>query len=181
MPTPLTHSHAASSVQPLPNGRLIYTQSSFTSPNDVFIIRGLAEPSSALSSTQTTGAALAKLEYAQITRFSSDSLKGKDLDAGESFFFEGAEGKQIQGWVLKPKGWKDGVKKQFPVLLLIHGGPQGAWEDQWSTRWNPNGLSFLTLYFHETQFSISIIFSLRPAGIFHNSYKPHRVNDIWTE
>ena len=139
-PTPLTHSHAASSVQPLPNGRLIYTQSSFTSPNDVFIIRGLTEPSSALSSTQTTGAALAKLEYAQITRFSSDSLKGKDLDTGESFFFEGAEGKQIQGWVLKPKGWKDGVKKQFPVLLLIHGGPQGAWEDQWSTRWNPNGL-----------------------------------------
>lgn len=25
------------------------------------------------------------------------------------------------------------------IVMLIHGGPQGAWEDQWSTRWNPNG------------------------------------------
>ena len=23
-------------------------------------------------------------------------------------------------------------------MFLIHGGPQGAWEDAWSTRWNPS-------------------------------------------
>lgn len=27
--------------------------------------------------------------------------------------------------------------KRYPLAYLIHGGPQGAWSDSWSTRWNP--------------------------------------------
>ena len=46
---------------------------------------------------------------------------------------------QVHGFALKPKGWEEGKKKAYPAVLLIHGGPQGAWEDAWSTRWNPNG------------------------------------------
>jgi dipeptidyl aminopeptidase/acylaminoacyl peptidase len=38
-------------------------------------------------------------------------------------------------WILKPPGF-DPAKK-WPVAYLIHGGPQGAWEDGWSFRWNP--------------------------------------------
>lgn len=46
------------------------------------------------------------------------------------------EGKvEMQMWVLKPPGF-DPAKK-WPVAYLIHGGPQGAWEDGWSYRWNP--------------------------------------------
>ncbi|EJC98931.1 alpha/beta-hydrolase [Fomitiporia mediterranea MF3/22] len=121
IPKALTHSHASSAPQPLPrDGRILFTQSSLTSPNDVFI---LSPDGSSIT---------------QITKFTAKHLKGKDLDPGESFWFEGAEGKKVQGWVHKPKGWKEGVKKSVPVVLLIHGGPQGAWEDQWSTRWNPN-------------------------------------------
>ncbi len=41
---------------------------------------------------------------------------------------------KIHGWVMKPPQFEAG--KKFPVLLLIHGGPQGAWLDSWSTRWN---------------------------------------------
>jgi len=125
-PVALTHSHAASSVQSLPNGRILFTQSSLTSPNEVFIIRGLD------TEYRST------LVYQQVSNFSGESLKSKNLDEGESFWFNGAEGIRVHGWALKPKGWKEGVKKEFPVVLLIHGGPQGAWEDQWSTRWNPN-------------------------------------------
>ena len=58
----------------------------------------------------------------QITRFTENSLKGKDLSAGEEFWFKGADDKNVQGWVLKPKGWKAGEKKKWPVALLIHGG-----------------------------------------------------------
>lgn len=126
-PVALTHSHAATGVQSLPNGRILFTQSSLTSPNEVFIIRGLD------SKYRST------LVYQQVSNFSGESLKSKNLDEGESFWFNGAEGIRVHGWALKPKGWKKGVKKEFPVVLLIHGGPQGAWEDQWSTRWNPNG------------------------------------------
>lgn len=41
----------------------------------------------------------------------------------------------MQMWILKPPGF-DPAKK-WPVVYLVHGGPQGAWEDGWSFRWNP--------------------------------------------
>ncbi len=44
------------------------------------------------------------------------------------------EGAKMQMWVLKPPGFDD--KKKWPVAYLVHGGPQGAWEDAWSYRWN---------------------------------------------
>jgi poly(3-hydroxybutyrate) depolymerase len=42
----------------------------------------------------------------------------------------------VMGWVNKPPGFKEGQEKKWPLAFLIHGGPQGAWEDSWSTRWN---------------------------------------------
>lgn len=42
---------------------------------------------------------------------------------------------KMQMWVLKPPGFDP--KKKYPVAFLVHGGPQGAWEDGWSFRWNP--------------------------------------------
>ncbi len=41
----------------------------------------------------------------------------------------------MQMWILKPPGFDP--KKKWPVVYMIHGGPQGAWEDGWSFRWNP--------------------------------------------
>ncbi|KAI0947292.1 hypothetical protein AcW1_007551 [Taiwanofungus camphoratus] len=133
-PLALTSSGAASGIQLLSNGRLIFTRSSLTSPNDVYVMRGLEDLD--LHSTASRESFRAQVE--QLTRFSEDALKGKNLDAGEDFWFEGAEGQEVQGWIIKPPGFKEGEKKKWPVMLMIHGGPQGAWEDQWSTRWNPN-------------------------------------------
>lgn len=45
------------------------------------------------------------------------------------------EGASMQMWILKPPGF-DPAKK-WPLVYLVHGGPQGAWEDAWSYRWNP--------------------------------------------
>jgi dipeptidyl aminopeptidase/acylaminoacyl peptidase len=52
----------------------------------------------------------------------------------ESFWFTGAEGARVQGFLLKPPQYDP--MKRFPVKFLIHGGPQGAWGDEWSYRWN---------------------------------------------
>jgi dipeptidyl aminopeptidase/acylaminoacyl peptidase len=41
----------------------------------------------------------------------------------------------MQMWILKPPTFDP--SKRWPVAYLIHGGPQGAWEDGWSFRWNP--------------------------------------------
>ena len=46
------------------------------------------------------------------------------------------EGADMQMWVLKPPGFDP--KKKWPVAYLVHGGPQGAWEDGWSFRWAPS-------------------------------------------
>ncbi len=45
------------------------------------------------------------------------------------------EGGEMQMWILKPPGFDP--KKKWPLAFLVHGGPQGAWEDGWSYRWNP--------------------------------------------
>lgn len=41
----------------------------------------------------------------------------------------------VHAWVVKPSNFSS--DKKYPLAYLIHGGPQGAWEDSWSTRWNP--------------------------------------------
>ena len=47
-----------------------------------------------------------------------------------------AAGGTVHYWLIKPPTF-DPAKK-YPVVFLIHGGPQGVWGDGWSTRWNPS-------------------------------------------
>jgi dipeptidyl aminopeptidase/acylaminoacyl peptidase len=56
------------------------------------------------------------------------------LNPAEDFWFTGAAGAKVQGFLVKPPNWQPG--KKYPAILLIHGGPQGAWLDQWHGRWN---------------------------------------------
>ena len=42
---------------------------------------------------------------------------------------------KIHGFLVKPANFD--ASKKYPLLVLIHGGPQGAWNDSWSYRWNP--------------------------------------------
>jgi dipeptidyl aminopeptidase/acylaminoacyl peptidase len=65
----------------------------------------------------------------------NDALIGHlALNPVEDYWFTGAAGARVQGFVMKPPGWQPG--KKYPAILLIHGGPQGAWLDQWHSRWN---------------------------------------------
>ena len=47
----------------------------------------------------------------------------------------GPAGTLVQMWILKPPGF-DAAKK-YALVFWVHGGPQGAFLDSWSTRWNP--------------------------------------------
>lgn len=53
----------------------------------------------------------------------------------ESVTVTGADGDPMQMWILKPPGFDE--KKKWALGYLVHGGPQGAWADSWSFRWNP--------------------------------------------
>ncbi|WP_263350389.1 S9 family peptidase [Acidicapsa acidisoli] len=75
-----------------------------------------------------------KKEITKITHLNDDLLAKLDLSQLESFWFKAADKTEVEGFLIKPPAF-DPAKK-YPVKFLIHGGPQGAWGDSWSYRWN---------------------------------------------
>ncbi len=73
-------------------------------------------------------------ELTQLTAHNAALVEELDLNPAESFTFEGADGDEVQGFLIRPPGFDPSQK--YPVLFLIHGGPQGAWHDSWHPRWN---------------------------------------------
>jgi dipeptidyl aminopeptidase/acylaminoacyl peptidase len=69
-----------------------------------------------------------------VTHLNDGLLSQLDLPKMESFWFTATDGTKLQGFIIRPPGF-DAAKK-YPVKFLIHGGPQGAWGDDWSYRWN---------------------------------------------
>jgi dipeptidyl aminopeptidase/acylaminoacyl peptidase len=57
-----------------------------------------------------------------------------EVEPMESFSFQGAGNTKVEGFIIRPPNF-DPAKK-YPLKFLIHGGPQGAWGDAWSYRWN---------------------------------------------
>ncbi|MGH7699146.1 MAG: prolyl oligopeptidase family serine peptidase [Gemmatimonadales bacterium] len=70
----------------------------------------------------------------QLTHHNDPATGALDLRPLEEFGFVGALGDSVFGWLLKPPGF-DPARK-YPLVYLIHGGPQGAWLDNWHARWN---------------------------------------------
>ena len=98
-------------VQVGPDNRtLVYLHQSNTQPPEVWI--------SGKALSHQTDSAVATL----------------DLRPLEEFGFIGALGDSVFGWMQKPPAF-DPARK-YPVIYLIHGGPQGAWTDSWGPRWN---------------------------------------------
>jgi dipeptidyl aminopeptidase/acylaminoacyl peptidase len=75
---------------------------------------------------------------AQVQRLTHENdalLTSVHVGMARSLFWTGADGAKIQGHLVTPPDF-DPAKK-YPAIVLIHGGPQGAWSDAWSYRWNP--------------------------------------------
>lgn len=52
----------------------------------------------------------------QLTRWNEHFIRGRlDVQTGEEFWFKGAEGKDVMGWALKPRGWKPDQKAKYPL------------------------------------------------------------------
>jgi dipeptidyl aminopeptidase/acylaminoacyl peptidase len=75
------------------------------------------------------------VKTAGITSANTAILHELDMPKPESVSVPGAGGTPMQMWILKPPGFDP--KKKWPLAFLVHGGPQGAWEDGWSYRWCP--------------------------------------------
>ncbi|MGD0735104.1 MAG: S9 family peptidase [Terracidiphilus sp.] len=69
-----------------------------------------------------------------VTHLNDAQLAQLDLPKMDSFWFRAADKTKLQGFIIRPPGFD--ASKKYPVKFLIHGGPQGAWGDSWSYRWN---------------------------------------------
>ena len=95
---------------------LVLSRTSLTQPEDVY-------------RAPTAGGA-----PTQLTHENDALLAELDMNPMELVNTPGALGAEIQNLLLKPPGFDPG--KKYPGLLLVHGGPQSAWDDAWSYRWN---------------------------------------------
>ncbi|GAA0723631.1 S9 family peptidase [Dokdonella soli] len=87
----------------------------------------------------------------QITHFNTDRLKDIRFGDAEFFTFKGHGGDTVQGYVVKPVGYRKGEK--YPVAFIIHGGPHGAMNNDFHYRWNPQtyagqGFAVVAINFH---------------------------------
>ena len=95
----------------------------------VFAHSSLAAPPEIYRSNQDGG------ELTALTNLNRDLMSRFNLPAGEEMEWRGALGAKVHGFLVKPVDFDE--SKKYPLVVLIHGGPQGAWNDSWSYRWNP--------------------------------------------
>jgi dipeptidyl aminopeptidase/acylaminoacyl peptidase len=69
-----------------------------------------------------------------LTHLNDDLLNQYQLTSLEDFWVAGADNTQVQSFLVKPPNFNPAQK--YPVLLLVHGGPQGDWGQSWTYRWN---------------------------------------------
>jgi len=104
-------------VQFTSDGRtMIYTEQSGSRPTELF----------RASSGGGTGVALTHLNDAL--------LRDSTLGPLEELWVDAPDKTRVHSFVIKPPGFDP--SKKYPVLFLIHGGPQGAWGETWTYRWN---------------------------------------------
>jgi dipeptidyl aminopeptidase/acylaminoacyl peptidase len=70
----------------------------------------------------------------QITHLNKDVLSNLEMNPVETFWSEGAEGAKVQSILIRPPFFDE--TKTYPMVFLIHGGPQGHWSDDFHYRWN---------------------------------------------
>ncbi|MCF8268057.1 MAG: S9 family peptidase [Ignavibacteriales bacterium] len=69
-----------------------------------------------------------------VTNLNEEILSKIGMNEAETFWCEGAEGAKVQSVLIKPPYFDQ--NKKYPMVFLIHGGPQGHWSDDFHFRWN---------------------------------------------
>lgn len=109
--------HTLSGLNVSPDGRTLYfLKQAFDLPSEVFAYE------------------LGSKGPVQLTHFNAALLSTLELGPAEEFTFKGGGGDMVDGFLLKPPAF-DPAKK-YPLVMLLHGGPEGGWLDEFHYRWN---------------------------------------------
>ena len=117
-------------VMPIGDKRLVFTRDSIAAPAELYLSEGWGEA-------------------ARLTDVAASRMAGLAPVETRRFNFEGAGGDTVWGQITKPSG----VDGELPAILYVHGGPQGSFNDGWSSRWNPRvlasqGYAVISVDFH---------------------------------
>ncbi|HEU0310402.1 MAG TPA: S9 family peptidase [Sphingomicrobium sp.] len=128
--TRLTQEGAAHAAVPLADGSVLFTMNSIKAPDDLYRVDS-------------------KGKLAQLTSVNRDLLAELDPVTFEKFSFTGANNDKVWGFKLKPAG----ASAKLPIAFVVHGGPQGSFNNGWSYRWNPRvfagpGYAVVSIDFH---------------------------------
>jgi dipeptidyl aminopeptidase/acylaminoacyl peptidase len=112
----LTNKVYASDLRITPNGRtLVFAKQSINRPAEVYRMDIDGE------------------NLTQLSRINDEKVAQLEMNPVEEFWFTGGDGTKIHGLMVKPPFFDS--KKKYPMVYLIHGGPQGQWADAISYRW----------------------------------------------
>jgi dipeptidyl aminopeptidase/acylaminoacyl peptidase len=107
-----------SDIHPTKDGHaLVFARSSSVKPSEVY-----------RANADGTGAT-------PLTTTNDKSISSFKLQPAEEVVWTGGAGAKVAGWIVKPANFNP--RRKYPLVVLIHGGPQGAWSDNWGYRWNP--------------------------------------------
>src|SRR5205085_7983842 len=100
-------------------GFVVFSLTDFSRPNELFRLNvGGSRAQAPIALTSMNAAVLADITFGDASSFS----------------FAGWNGEQVQAWQIRPPNF-DAAKK-YPLLLMMHGGPESAWLNQFHYRWN---------------------------------------------
>lgn len=124
-----------SDLHPLPDGTtLVANMMTVRRPSEVFQVKldlqELAPPPHDGGDIRIN-----HVDVSNLTHLNTNLLNQLDLPAMDSFWFPSIGKVKVQGFLIRPPNFDP--HKKYPVKFLIHGGPEGAWGDAWSYRWNP--------------------------------------------
>ncbi|MGC2620613.1 MAG: S9 family peptidase, partial [Acidobacteriaceae bacterium] len=117
---------------------LIASRMTVSQPSEITVIgRDLkteVEPKGDVTATGGKNILPIPATFTALTHLNGAVLAQVDLPQMESFWFSSVGKVKVEGFIIRPPGFD--ASKKYPVKFLIHGGPQGAWGDSWSYRWN---------------------------------------------
>jgi dipeptidyl aminopeptidase/acylaminoacyl peptidase len=136
---------------------LLFTRMSVQAPNEIYSANAMATGCIASTGSVQPGQPACIVEKGvPVTDMNGTVLSQVSMQPLDAFWFESSSpdtyfGKMVEGFLVKPPNFDP--SKKYPVKFLIHGGPEGAWGDDWSYRWNPelfaaNGYVVVMINFH---------------------------------
>ncbi len=89
-----------------------------------------------LSSTPDAPPEIASLEAGQLrplTHANAELLATVQLSNTEAVSYQSADGTEVHGLLMKPPGYREGVR--YPTVFRLHGGPVGQWQHEFDFSW----------------------------------------------